>query len=295
MIIVKLQGGLGNQLFQYATARALAQWHGSSVTFDLSSLQKTSSALSHTSRAFELAAFGIQPVQPPLLDRLALGMQRIPYRNQVKKLVRGWRDITEYQESDTMAYEPFLTEKTTANTYLVGYFQSERYFKTIENTVRQELNFVHQIPKSETELSNIQNKVSLHIRRGDYVTNPQANQLHGLCSLEYYHRAAAYLASRLGSAHFVIFSDDQAWVRENLLLPYPVTFVEGNQGWNSYKDMQLMSQCHHHIIANSSFSWWGAWLNPSPDKIVIAPDRWLAQEEKASESADRTPVGWLRM
>lgn len=295
MIIVKLQGGLGNQLFQYATSRALAHRHGSSVAFDLRSFQNATSDFSHTPRAFELAAFGIQPVQAPLLDRLALGMQRIPYRSQVKKLVRGWRDITEYHERDTMAYEPLLTEKTTANTYLVGYFQSERYFKTIEGTLRQELNFVQPISKSETELPNIRNKVSLHIRRGDYVTNPEASRLHGLCSPEYYRKAAAYLASRLKSVHFIIFSDDQAWVRQNLQLPYPVTFVEGNQGQDSHKDMQLMSHCDHHIIANSSFSWWGAWLNPSLDKIVIAPDRWLAQEKKTSESADRIPAGWLRM
>ncbi len=294
MIIVKLQGGLGNQLFQYATGRALAEWHGSSLAFDLRAFRNNANNGGITPRAFELGAFGIKPVQPTLLDELALGTRSIPYKGRVQKMVRKWRNITEYREQDTV-YDPFLTEKTSANTYLVGYFQSEHYFKNIENSLRQELSFTNGGGVSVDDLPSDCDLVSLHVRRGDYVSNLHTNRVHGLCSLEYYQKSAAYVANRTEKVHFIVFSDDQPWVKRYLELSYPVTFLEGNQGQDSYKDMRLMSLCQHHIVANSSFSWWGAWLNPSPNKIVVAPDRWLARERDASESADRIPAGWVRM
>lgn len=294
MITIKLQGGLGNQLFQYATACALAQYHGSSVAFDLRAFHASASEIDTTPRAYELGAFGISPVQPPWLDTLAIGMQAIPYRNQLKKRVRLWRRLTEYQEK-SQSYESDIFNKTSARTYLVGYFQSERYFAHIKELLRYKLKFTHEPEIDLASFAGTESLVSLHIRRGDYVTNPKARQLHGLCSLEYYQRATSYLANRLGPIHLAVFSDDQAWARKHVLLPYPVTFVEGHQGTDSYKDMQLMSRCAHHVVANSSFSWWGAWLNPSPDKIVVTPTRWLAREVDATESADRIPPGWIRI
>lgn len=292
MIVIKLQGGLGNQLFQYATARTLAHHHSTSVAFDLRSLQGTPEASNITPRSYELSAFGIDPVQPPLLDSLRYGLTAVALPKPLGLLVRRWKHVTEYREK-AMGYDADILKKTSANTYLIGYFQSERYFENIRDILRNELSFIN--ASNRKILPDSPTTVSLHIRRGDYVTNPKTRQVHGLCSLDYYQKAAAYLADRLGDIHLVVFSDDLAWAREHLLLPYPITFVDGHEGQSSYKDMQLMSRCHHHITANSSFSWWGAWLNPSPDKIVVAPSRWLAHEKDPSESADRIPTGWIRI
>ena len=292
MIIVKLQGGLGNQLFQYAAARALAKYHGSSVAFDLTFYQNQTARPGVTARTYGLDVFGVRPVPPPFLDGLALGLWRVPLRRRLQKLLGRWRAIPEYREQ-SFSYDPAVWQNTTADVHLVGYFQSERYFKDIEDSLRHDLKFLS--GADSALLPPGRNLVSLHVRRGDYADNPKVRQVHGLCSLEYYQKAVAYLADRLGEITVVVFSDDQKWAREHLVLPHPVTFVEGHAGRESYRDMQLMSCCHHHVIANSSFSWWGAWLNPSPDKMVVAPDRWLAREKDASESADRIPSGWVRM
>lgn len=288
MITVKLQGGLGNQLFQYATARALAEQHGSAVAFDLSSFQEAAARPDITPRRYELDAFAIAPTQPSLLDGLARDAGPV----FLKKIGQKLRNITTYQER-ALGYDPMIGQKTTANTYLVGYFQSERYFENIRDVLRDELTFLS--APDYVLLPKAPNLVSLHVRRGDYVTSPKSSALHGLCSLEYYQKAAAYLAERLGEITIAVFSDDQPWARAHLNLPHPVIFVERHAADESYRDMQLMSQCDHHIIANSSFSWWGAWLNPSPDKLVVAPRNWLAHAEDPGTSANRTPSGWARM
>ncbi|MBS1565210.1 MAG: alpha-1,2-fucosyltransferase, partial [Bacteroidetes bacterium] len=137
------------------------------------------------------------------------------------------------------------------------------------------------------------NAVSLHIRRGDYVTVAHTNQLHGTCSIDYYQRAAELIADVSPDPVFYIFSDDIAWVRENLQLPFPIVFVEGNDEAHAYEDMRLMSRCRHHILANSSFSWWGAWLNGRPDKIVVAPQKWMNNDSIVPK--DLIPVSWKRL
>ena len=125
--------------------------------------------------------------------------------------------------------------------------------------------------------------VSLHVRRGDYVSDPKTKAILGVCSLDYYRAAIAHIAERIESPAFFVFSDDIAWAKANLEIPFPCEYVDHNQGQQSYNDMHLMSLCKHHIIANSSFSWWGAWLNPRKDKIVIAPENWFANNEDAKD------------
>jgi hypothetical protein len=133
------------------------------------------------------------------------------------------------------------------------------------------------------------NSVSLHVRRGDYVQNPIINQTHGLCSLEYYEKAVQYMAEKLEKPVFFVFSDDILWCKENLKLPFPTVFVEGN--FLNYEDLTLMSACQHQIVANSSFSWWGAWLNNFAKKIVIAPKKWFNDQE----IKDLIPQTWTRL
>jgi hypothetical protein len=129
------------------------------------------------------------------------------------------------------------------------------------------------------------------VRRGDYVQNPVTNARHGLCPLEYYHTAVRTLAAQVPDPQFFVFSDDPDWTQQNLKLPYPTTYVTCNGLERDYEDLRLMSHCRHHIIANSSFSWWGAWLSTFPAKTVLAPSTWFREPPQASR--DRVPAGWL--
>src|SRR5262245_48269614 len=135
--------------------------------------------------------------------------------------------------------------------------------------------------------------VSLHVRRGDYVRDPALNRIHGTCSLEYYADAIDYVAQRVPGARFFVFSDDLRWVEHNLPIRHPVEYVRHNTGQQGHEDIRLMSHCQHHIIANSGFSWWGAWLDPRPEKIVCAPARWFADDRY--DTRDVIPASWVKL
>ena len=137
------------------------------------------------------------------------------------------------------------------------------------------------------------NAVSLHVRRGDYVSDPATNRFHGTCSPDYYRQAVDYVIGRAGVPHLFVFSDDQEWTRANLQFAVPRRSSSANPPDCGYRDMQLMARCRHHIIANSSFSWWGAWLNPSPEKIVVAPKQWFSSPR--NDTRDLVPPNWVRM
>ena len=135
--------------------------------------------------------------------------------------------------------------------------------------------------------------ISMHVRRGDYVNNPQTNAFHGVCTIEYYQNAAALLAGQVAEPKFVVFTDDLAWACENLNLQWPTLFVEHDDDCLPHNDIWLMAQCSHHIIANSSFSWWGAWLGVNPQRLVIAPAQWFRQPD--IDTSDLFPEAWVRL
>ncbi len=135
--------------------------------------------------------------------------------------------------------------------------------------------------------------VSLHIRRGDYVSNKVTNQVHGVCDLNYYSHAISYIAERISNTHLFVFSDDPEWAKGNLKTEIPTFFVDNNRADKDYEDLKLMRQCKHNIIANSSFSWWGAWLNQNAGKIVIAPKKWF--NDKSINTKDLIPEKWIRL
>jgi Glycosyl transferase family 11 len=181
------------------------------------------------------------------------------------------------------------------DSYLMGYWQSEQYFADIANIIREDFTFKLPMSQQNAELAkqiNQVNAVSLHIRRGDYANNPETMATYGLCSLDYYKEAIRYIVERVNAPHFFIFSDDINWVKNNLKIDYPYQYVDHNHGTESYNDMRLMSLCKHHIIANSSFSWWGAWLNRNPEKLVVAPQKWFANELNVD---DLFPRGWITL
>lgn len=285
-IIIKFNGGLGNQMFQYAFARAIEKKTGIKTAFDMSFFEKK------YARSYELNIFNLnlQSVEDFCL-KLKL---KIIWKLRKKLNRKRFLGLNFYSEShfefnsDVFNIEP--------NTYIEGFFQTEKYFKDIEKELRTDFQFKN---LSDTENQKLidkistANSVSLHIRRGDYVQKKRYQKLYASCSLDYYKRGIEHIAKQFPNPVLFIFSDDIDWVRENLNLPYESFYVSHNTGEKSYEDMRLMSLCKHNIIANSSFSWWGAWLNENKEKIVIAPHRWF-NDEKIVQT-DVIPDRWIRI
>jgi hypothetical protein len=203
--------------------------------------------------------------------------------------LRRWRWIR--QRSLYFASEVLQVK---GNAYLDGTWQSEAYFSEIANRVRAE--FTLREPATEANaimsrtISSNPSAVSLHIRRGDYVIDKATRSIHEVCSEGYYRRALQHVAEAMSKPHIFVFSDDPTWAHENLRIPFPTTIVDHNPPNQGHEDLRLMSLCRHHIIANSSFSWWGAWLCRYPNKIVYAPGRWY--NLVGYNIRDIVPIGW---
>jgi len=267
MITVKIIGGLGNQMFQYALGKCLALKHNTDLKLDLSGFEN------YKAWKFELDNLNISYKTFNLKDKESL--QRIN-----EKFFHFDKELLNLSD----------------NVYLDGYFQSEKYFKKIKQVLLNDFMVtspVNEKNKKMLDLINSTNSVSLHVRRGDYITNPSANAFHGTCSVEYYNKAAKYISENIDNPHFFLFSDEPEWVRENILIDKPVTIVDINTIDNGYDDLRLMSNCKYNIIANSSFSWWGSWLNNNPQKVVIAPKRWFIST--VHDTKDLIPEGWIKL
>lgn len=291
MIIVEIIGGLGNQMFQYAMAYALSKKSGVTMKLDLSMFEH------YDLHKYGLNVFNIScsMASPEEVFHVKRAPQGIKER-MLKKLFS--KKINNIFIEKTLLFDNKIT-LLTGNYYLRGYFQCEQYFREYEDLIRNEFkirispNSVN-LAISEDINANL-NAVSLHIRRGDYLHDPNANKIHGVLNFNYYHKAIGYLESRLEFLKVYVFSDDIEWVRENLVLGHPVIYVNVNNPDTNYEDLRLMSLCKHNIIANSSFSWWGAWLNQNPNKIVIAPKQWFADPIKNEEARDIVPETWIKL
>jgi len=182
------------------------------------------------------------------------------------------------------------------NILLDGYWQSEKYFADITDILRREFVVRYQQDTQSQKVANqikSTESISLHVRRTDYVQNTLTNQIHGTCDQDYYDRAVRYIGKRVINPHFFIFSDEPEWARSNLKLRFPMTIVDCNDASRNYEDLRLMSMCRHNIIANSSFSWWAAWLNPNSNKIVIAPQKWF--NDHTRNTKDLIPDQWIKL
>jgi len=182
--------------------------------------------------------------------------------------------------------------KLSDNTYIEGYWQSEKYFKSIENIIRQEVTLKKPFFNKYKSLIDKTNSIAIHIRKGDYVTDMKTNEAHGVCPLDYYYTAIKKIVESVALPHFFVFSDDITWAKNNLKIKHPVIFVSDKQNKN-HEELMLMSMCKHQIIANSAFSWWGAWLNNNPNKIVIAPRKWF--NNLSINTKDLIPEPWIKI
>ncbi|MDN3584404.1 alpha-1,2-fucosyltransferase [Mucilaginibacter flavus] len=289
MIIVKIHGGLGNQLFQYAFGRKVAIQNACELKLDLSFFEDQSVrryALNHYSVMEHIAS-------PADCERLVA-----KHNSKLRHVARKYfRYHPHYIEENGLSYNQAYLE-VKGECLFNGYWQSEKYFADISHIIRNEFKVTVKSSGPNIELRkkiDCSNAVSLHIRRGDFENNKIVNHIHGVCSLDYYLAGIQYIATQLADPVFYVFSDDILWAKENLTINYAVIFVDINDEYSAFEDMALMSRCKHHIIANSTFSWWGAWLNPDPCKIVVAPKNWFADPAMNLQSASIVPEKWVRL
>jgi hypothetical protein len=291
MIISEINGGLGNQMFQYACGRAKALQLNTSQRLDISTLQQGVTNEHFTARPYELGIFAANAVIANAQELAKFSPKSIHLKVWYK-WIKNYFNYTE----PFFSYDAKLGS-LKANIYLRGYWQSEKYFAAFENQIRKDFEFIKPTNSLTTQLEKeigSANAVSVHVRRGDYVSSPTANSFHGVAGLAYYNDAMQQIEGLLDKPVYYMFSDDSSWVKENLVKDRKDIFVvEHNSGIDSWQDMLLMSKCKHHIIANSSFSWWGAWLNAKEEKIVIAPKDWF--QTKDLDSSDVIPGQWIRI
>ena len=292
MILVKLMGGLGNQMFQYAAAKGLACKHNVEVKVDVSFLN-TDPKGSYTARKYELDIFN-SAIKIATEDDL-LKFNKRANNKITRSLQRNFPALFTYllaAESGSN-YNPAF-QSYPKNTYLNGFWQSEKYFENYKEQIKTDFKLTKVIPKElQITLNNIQNSnsVSIHVRRGDYVALKSANDFHGICGIDYYKTAINLIAKKNKDINLYVFSDDINWCKQNFDFNFPIHFVEHN--FESYWDMFLMSNCKHNIIANSSFSWWAAWLNHNEEKTVAAPKNWFA--DKTINTNDLIPSRWIKV
>jgi len=273
-IICEITGGLGNQMFQYACGKAIAYRLSAKFLLDLSLLK-------YSNRTFMLDTFpNIRSVQKYKPSHDSAGFKKIFQRVLQGLGIRYCQHIQEPHYS----YWPEI-ENIQNSVRLSGYWQNEKYFLKISSLIKQDFVFPN---FSCTEAEAIAQKirqsscsVSIHIRRGDYVQNLAINQVHGICSMEYYEKALQIIVDKNNESlpEIFLFSDDPKWIKSNFNTKgFPFVIIDIPQHKSApYHDMHLMSLCRHHIIANSSFSWWGAWLS-ARDGIIVAPKRWFKEE-----------------
>lgn len=279
MKIVVAFGGLGNVLFYYALANAFRQKGVKSFVF----MSKTN--LEHRNyNLFEifpnLSKWGnlncVQKSYYSIVQHIR-NIQYAKYKMPHKLLFYPLDGL--YYDQEPVYYIPSIFEDLKKNQYLIGHFQSYKYFNDYRDSILEELQFstksLSEETRQTTKIINSSNSVSIHVRRGDYLNGYYYETLGKVCSIDYYKRAVNYIKEKIEDPHFFVFSDDQDYVAKNLQIE-DATYVDFNKGCDSWQDMFLMSQCKHNIIANSTFSWWGAWLNANVNKIVVAPSRWFA-------------------
>lgn len=295
MIAVRLMGGLGNQMFQYAAARRLALKRHTKVLMDMEFFDNIADV--DTLREYELDCFNIKAsVLPP--PRRPFPDQNERYKTKGGKLARlkhqlQRRNWYTHSESDHTFDNTVLSLPNQS--YLNGYWQSEKYFSDIRDALLKDFSFKKRPSGNNKKLldqiTRDDSSVSLHVRRGDYVANIHANKYHGTKGNDYYQAAVKVISRIIKQPNIYVFSDDPGWCKKNLKFKYPTTYVEGNE--KGFEDMRLMSACRHNIIANSSFSWWAAWLNTNPEKVVVAPKQWF--NDPSVNTKDVIPKSWIRV
>ncbi|HEX7905097.1 MAG TPA: alpha-1,2-fucosyltransferase [Chitinophagaceae bacterium] len=293
MIIVQLTGGLGNQLFQYAAAKSLSLHHNVSLQLDITSFYRDKLPDLEVPRDFELYQF--EGIREKIISLNEIGSV-IDLKNEKsffqKIRPRYKRNI--YTEPFYHFDKNFFN--SNKNVLLKGGWQSEKYFDPYKDLIRQRLQLketvITQVIEKGRSLTEKQT-VGVHIRRGDYLRKKIIFEWHGVMSKEYYLKGFELLSKRIPGFSVLYFTDDPDWVQKELLPIMNGEIVSKETSQTHFEDFYLLSKCRHTIIANSSFSWWAAWLNNNPDKIIIAPKKWFDKGPK--DTKDIIPLNWFQI
>lgn len=297
IIIVRLLGGLGNQMFQYALGRKLSILHKRVLKLDASIYNSENQSKSFAVRNFNLDVFNIKKNFANETD--IKPFEKYLGQNFFSRLLRRFSSGKKYY-LNSYIYEPrgknfifdphLLKVKLKPIVYIDGFWQTEKYFSDIESVIRKDFTFKDS-PNAQNQalLEKILNEqsVGIHIRHGDNATKMAAG--HGVLPLEYYYQALKSLKQQADINNLYIFSDDPEWAKQNLHFNEPAIFVANNQN-EPHEDMRLMAACKHHIIGNSTFSWWAAWLGKKPGQFVFAPSRYHMNDNIST--TDLYPKAW---
>lgn len=301
MIIIRLFGGLGNQLFQYAFGRRLSILNNSRLKLDI----ETGFNDDFYNRKYCLKYFNInedfadENIVPKFFFKHTESVSTIgKIKRKINLIMPYSKDVVVFEKDIENANNDLLFNGQPK--YFIGYWQKIKYFEGIENTLRNEFSLKNKLSGENLRtVEKIQstNSVAVHFRKLYGFSNGRTLQkhidVHGILSNDYYKEAIDFLCERYTDLHFFIFSDNYKWVKENFNFYVPFTIVSHNDDAHNYEDLRLMSSCKHNIIANSSFSWWAGWLNNNPNKIVIAPNRWFNKGNYSS--ADLISEEWIRI
>lgn len=286
LIITNLKGGLGNQMFQYATGLAISIKNNVKMKLDITGYSNPKYINSDTPRTFDLKDFRIT-------KEIATNKEIEKIKYPLKIISKAWRLFrTKILRKNYQDYHPKIFAKK--NYYLDGFWQSEKNFEEIRDIILKEFT----LKNESIEYINAKNKISnnsfsIHIRHGDYLNDAKTFKYHGVLDLEYYQKSYLFIKEKKQIDQVIIFTDDAQWAKENFDFVSEPKIYASDFNLSVPEELILMSKCSHNIIANSSFSWWGAWLNQNPEKIVIAPQKWLNTD--ISKQPDIIAKTWIKI
>ncbi len=291
MIIVKIWGGLGNQMFQYAFGRALALRNGTEFKMDIDFYRTVDPEKGHVFRTYDLDILNVKEVFATQKES-----SRLSRRFQNEFLEKVANKIVGHKKSyirEPHFHFSSIVYNAPDNRYFSGYWQTERYFKEIEPLIRSEFTFKEAMGAKQQELLEKiknSNSVCVNVRRGDFLTNANL----GFQGADYFQRAQPIVQERVKDPTYFVFSDEVDWCEANLRFDGPVNFVSHDFAGRKFQDyLRLMAGCKHYIIPNSSFAWWAVWFNQSNDKLVIAPKVWF--RDTSLNTKDLLPADWIRV
>ena len=291
MIITNLKGGLGNQIFQYAFGKHLSIKNNCDLLLCIDNYEKYK-----LHNGFELQR--VFDLNEKICSKKELSLVIGSLNNPILRNIKEKFKLPIFLNKNTFFEKTheFMNSSSEIKgfTYIHGYWQSEKYFSGSDNELRKLLKFNYDEKNYDSRILNMirsKESIAVHIRRGDY-TSAKNKSIYAQLSSEYYKKAFEHIKNKVENPNLIFFSDDIEWTKKLFFnWPFKKIFIEGNTGLNSFKDLHLMSLCKHQIIANSSFSWWGAWLNNFKGKIIVAPENWY----QSKVTRDIYPKDWVRI
>jgi hypothetical protein len=294
MIIVRLKGGLGNQMFQYALGRTLQHRRGDELRLDMTYLLGSPIFKWDVPRSYDLDVFQIQPAfsyVPRLLHRASWNPSWNPGNAEAVPKRQTFVEEKEF------GFHPEILDLTAPSLYLDGYWQSQSYFAEIQGEIRAAFQFRKPLSPAGCQLAQMLasvNSVCVNVRRGDYITSESTRNTLGFVGEDYYRRGIDWIKANVQDPWLFVNSDDMPWCREHLKFDLPTTYLdEARAGWKFGEQLQLMTMCKHFLIPNSTFAWWAAWLGTRDGKLVVCPRRWFRNESITSK--DLIPPSWVTL